>query len=297
MPIADSTAQAEAADAPLKPDQAVAGKPKRSGRQTKKTARAGVQDEDKPPDASRAAAGWPARGKKAAAAHVKPAAQTTGKVAAAAQQARDVPEARPETKPQLSRGTGAAEQGSEEPDRGQDAAAGIAQPVKRSRGRPGKTLAKESTEEPHQDTGEVAETAQQADKHGRPNRAIARRRGEEPEQAAKEGLGAAQPAKRGRSGKVVAEKHNRALEVEAGEAAGATQQVRSSRLRAQAAAVPEGDNDGKTHAGETAASVRRLATLTESQAAADTLAQVAALQCFQGLAQPYGSLQSLMADA
>ena len=297
MRTADSTAQAEAADAPLKPDQAAVGKLKRSGRQTKKTVKAGVQDEDKPPNAFGAAAGRPVRGKKAAAAHVKPAAETTGKIAAAAQQAGDVPEAKPEKKPQLSRGSGAAEQGPEEPDRGQDAAAGIAQPMKRTRGRPGKALAKESTEEPHQDTGEVAETAQQANKHGRPSRGAAIMQDEGSGQAAVEGPGAAQQAKRVRPQKEVAKKRDGVPEDRVGEAAGRTQQVRSSRLRARAGAAVEGGGDGRTRSGETAASARRLAALTESQAAADTLAKVAALQCFQGLAQQCGPLQSLMADA
>ena len=280
---ANSTAQAEAADAPLKPDQAVAEKPKRSGRQTKKTGKAGVQDEDKYSDASTAAAARPARGKKAAGAHVEPAAERTAKAAAAARSQEDVPEARPETKSRLSRGTGAAEQGPEEPDQGLDAAAGTVQPGKRSRGRPGKALAKESTGKPHQASGEIAQTAQQANKHGRPSRGVARHEDDEPEKTAEERPGAAQQAKRGRPRKGVANKHDGAPDVEAGEAAGAAQQGRRSRLRARAAAVPEGDNEDRTDSGKTAASVGRLAALTESQAAADTLAKVAYHKTFSDL--------------
>ena len=280
MPIADSTAQAEAADALVKPDQEVAGKPKRSDRQAKKTGKAGAQDVDNPPNASTAAAGRPVRRKKAAAAQVKPAAERTARVAAAAQQAGDVPEAKPKTTSQLSRGAGAVKQGSEEPDQGLDAAVSTAQPVKSSRGKPGNALAQESTAELHEDTGEAAETAQQADKHGRPSRAIAKKRHVEPEQAAEEGPGAAQLTKRGRPQKDVAKKRDGVPEDRIGEAAGRTQQVRSSQLRARAGAAPKGSGNDRTRSGETAASARRLAALTESQAAADTLAKVALLQSY-----------------
>ena len=219
------------------------------------------------------------RGKKAAAARVKPAAERTGRVAGAAHPEGDVPEARPEVMHRLSRGTGALKQASEEPVQGLDAAAGTAQPVKRSRGRPGRAHAKESTEEPHQDAEGIAEKSQQSE-HGRPSRGNAKKRHEEPEQAAVEGPGAAQQAKRGRPRKGVAKKHDGAPDAEAGEAAGAAQQGRRSRLRARAAAVPEGDTEDRTDSGKTDASVRRLAALTESQAAADTLAKVAYHKAF-----------------
>ena len=279
MRVVDSTAQAGTADEPA---QAVVKKSGKSGRQAKKTGKAGVEDEDKSPDASTAAARRPARGKKAAAAHVKPAAERTARVAGAAHSEGDVPEARPEVMHQFSKDTGAVTQGFEEPGQGLGAAAGTAQPAKRSRGRLEKALAKESTEEPRQKAEEIAETSQQA-KHGRPSRGEAKKGHEEPEQAAVEGTGAAQQAKRGRPRKGVANKHDGAHDVEARKAASAAQQVRRSRLRARAAAVPERDNEDRTDSGKTDASVRRLAALTESQAAADTLAKVAYHKRFSDL--------------
>ena len=290
--IADSTGQADALDAPAKPDQPVAGKPKRSGRQAMKTEQADVHTEDKSPDASPATVGRPARGRKAAAAHVKSAAGRTAEIAAAAQQDEDVHEAGPETEHRISRGTGAAKQGSKEPDQDHDAAASIAQPAKRSRGRLAKTLAKKSKEESHQDAGEAAETAQQAE-HGMPSRRIAKKGAEQPEQAVEERSGAAQQRKHARPRKGVVKRGKEEPEEEAGEAAGGAQQARRSRLKAEAAAEPGGKDDGRTDSGKTDASVRRLAALTESQAAADTLAKVGVLPSFQGLDQQHGQMQAL----
>ena len=197
-----------------------------------------------------------------------------------------MPEARPEMMRQLSRGTGAVKQGFGEPDQGLDAAAGTAQPVKRSRGRPGKALAKKSKEEPHQDAGEAAKTAQQA-KHGRPSRDMAKKGDEEPEQAAEGGPSAAQQAERDRPRKGVAKKRGKG----AREAAGGRQQMRRSQARAEAAASLKEKHDDRTDSERTGASVRRLAALTESQAAADTLAKVTVPQRFQGLAQQHGYLE------